>query len=219
MRRSECIKPRQASKFFKAARHSQDSTRPLNLHITINLAHTSCPPDEAACAMTAIAAKFTRWLRHQSKKAQERGATGYGPPTYQAVVENPNGIHHAHWLVHVPDELLELFGKMLPKWIAKVVGRVDREEGLVKLGPIETVMALSRYCMKGVDPRHARRCFVKHKPQGTVWGKRVSISRSLGQKAREAAASAASRASQPRPAHGQHGTGAEHQVNAEASSA
>lgn len=193
MRQSECIKARQASRFFKAALHSQGSQRRLNLHVTVNLTHTTCRPEETALVLKVLYQKFGRWYRYQSQKAEAYTGTGYGPPTYQAVVENPDNIHHVHWLLYVPDELQELFIKTLPKWIGKAT-EITEHEGLTKIGPIETVMALSRYCMKGVDPRHARRCFVRPKPQGTVWGKRVAISRSLGPKARLAAQKAAKRA-------------------------
>lgn len=142
--------------------------------------------------MNAIYQKFGRWYRYQSNKLKEKGKSGYGPPTYQAVIENPDNVHHIHWLVHVPEELRELFENTLPKWLNKAT-EVTRPEGIIKIVTIDTVMGLSRYCMKGVDPRHARRCFVRPKPQGTVWGKRVAISRSLGPKARLAAEQAAKR--------------------------
>jgi hypothetical protein len=185
LRKSHHIRGRQASKFFKAAKHSESQARSLNLFVTLNLSHTSCPEMMASIAMAEICGKFGRWLRHQSQKARQSGLPGYGAPIYETVIENPNGVHHAHWLVHVPNELAELFEKALPKWLSRATGGIIILDGAIKIKPIITVMALSRYCMKGVDPHHAKRCFVRSKDQGIVWGKRVSISRSLGPKARK----------------------------------
>lgn len=193
MRRTEHIKARQASKFFKATRYSQSSPHPLNRHVTINLTHTACPAEATETFQKELNKKFGRWYRYQTQKARAAGGAGYGPPTYTGVVENPNDIHHLHWLVYVPAELEGLFEAVVIKWIDKIA-KITEREGLIKIVPIDTVMGLSRYCMKGVDPRHARRCFVRPKPQGTVWGRRVAISRSLGPKARLAAQQAANRA-------------------------
>ena len=132
-------------------------------------------------------AKFGRWLRHQSKKAEASGRKSFGPPTYGAVLEAPGRIHHVHWLVYVPPELEPLFEKTLPRWLEKTAGTVINPVGAIDIRPIDTIMALSRYCMKGVERHHAKRCYVVPIDQGVVWGKRVLISRSLGAKARERA--------------------------------
>ena len=190
LKKSQNIRSRAASRFFKGARHARDHGRPLNLHVTLNLSHTSYPGMLASAAVSDICGKFTRWLAYQSEKAIKRGEGGYGRPTYEAVIEAPGGIYHVHWLVHVPDDLQELFEKTLPKWFSRVCGPVVKPTGAIHIGPIDTVMALSRYCMKGVDPSHARRCFVRPINQGVVFGKRVAISRSLGPRAREQEADA-----------------------------
>lgn len=199
LRKSHYIRSRAASRFFKGAKHAGTHGRPLNRHVTLNLSHTACPAMDASKAVTTICAKFTRWLSYQTKKAQLRGEAGYGRPTYQTVIEAPNGIHHVHWLVHVPAALTELFEAKLPVWVKKVCGRIENIEGAIHVGPIETVMALSRYCMKGVDPHHARRCYVRPVSQGIVFGKRVNISRSLGPAARRKDERTHSRPQSPPP--------------------
>jgi len=186
LRKSCHIRGRQASRFFKAAKHSRE-TRPLNLFVTISLTHTACPARLASTVTAEICAKFGRWLRHQSRKALSAGRRGYGPPTYETVIEAPDGRHHLHWLVYVPHELRPLFEATLPKWLSKTAGTIHAPAGAIYVEPIDTIMALSRYCMKGVDPHHARRCFVRPQDQGIVWGRRVSISRSLGPSARKKA--------------------------------
>jgi hypothetical protein len=185
-RRTHYIRSRQASAFFKAAKHAEGHVRPLNLFVTINLSHTSCPSHLVDKAIRAVCSKFSRWLRYQSKKATDTGCPGYGPPTYARVIEAPDDLHHVHWLVHVPADLRPAFEKTLPKWVLKATDAITRPEGLINIKEVDTVMAVSRYCMKGVDPHHAKRCFVRPKPQGVVLGKRVAISRSLGPAARKA---------------------------------
>ncbi len=183
--RSHHIRSRSASRFFKGAKHAGEHGRPLNLHVTLNLSHTSATSAQASAAAIAMCGKFTRWLNHQSKKALAGGNKPFGRPTYEAVVEVPNGLHHVHWLVHVPEALQSLFAAKLPTWLSKVCGEVARPSGAIHVSPIDTVMALGRYCMKGLDPYHARRYWVRPVDQGVVLGKRVIISRSLGPKARQ----------------------------------
>jgi hypothetical protein len=153
--------------------------------VTINVSHTTLPAASISPALTEICGKFTRWLSYQSEKAVEEGKPDYGRPTYEAVIEAPNAIHHIHWLVHVPDDLQDLFRRTLPKWVTKVCGEIIKPDGAIHIDPVETVMALSRYLMKGVDPHHAKRCHVRPINQGVVFGKRIAISRSLGPMARE----------------------------------
>lgn len=156
LRTSHHIRGRAASRFFKAAKHSESLVQPMNLFVTLNLAHTACPPGLVSQAMGDICAKFGRWLRHQSKKAMRDGQPGHGPPTYEAVLEAPSGIHHVHWLVYVPSGLEKLFKATLPKWVKKTAGEILIAVGAIHIKPIDRVMGLSRYCMKGVERGHAR---------------------------------------------------------------
>ena len=190
MRKTHHIRSRAASRFFKATKHSESQAQPLNRLVTLNLSHTTCPEQVVSKAVASLVAKFTRWLRHQSKKAEASGLPGFGPPAYGAVLEAPGGVHHVHWLVYVPPELEELFKKTLPKWLEKTAGAIIRPTGAISIKPIKTIMALSRYCMKGVEKHHAKRCYVRPVDQGVIWGKRVLISRSLGAKARTRASTA-----------------------------
>lgn len=184
MKKSHHIRSRAASRFFKATKFSEGQARSLNRLVTLNLSHTACPEQAASSAVAALIGKFSRWLRHQSRKAEGIGLPGFGPPLYGAVFEAPKGIHHVHWLVYVPPELEKLFVKTLPKWLEKTAGAVVKPSGAISIKPIKTIMALSRYCMKGVEKHHAKRCFVRPIDQGVTWGKRVMISRGLGAKAR-----------------------------------
>ncbi len=187
MKKSHYIRSRTASRFFKATKFSQGQERCLNRLVTLNLSHTACPEQAASTVVAALLGKFGRWLRYQSHKAEASGLPGFGPPLYGAVLEAPNGIHHVHWLVYVPPELEKLFVRTLPTWLEKTTGNVIKPAGAVNIKPIDTIMALSRYCMKGVEKHHAKRCHVKPIDQGVIWGKRVMVSRSLGKAARDRA--------------------------------
>ncbi len=197
LRPSHHVRSRLASRFFKAAKYSEGRPHSPNLFVTLNLTHTACPPQKASKAVADLCSKFGRWLRYQSKKAVSAGQPALGPPTYEVVLEAPGGIHHAHWLVFVPDEVKEIFRVTLPKWLEKVAGDITVPVGAIHIEPIREIMALSRYCMKGVDRHHARRCYVRPTDQGVVWGKRVFISRSLGPTARQKTAASLPIASRP----------------------
>ena len=183
LRKSNCVSKRAASSFFKGAKHARDHGRPLNQLVTVNLWQTECLAGEASIRVAMLCAKFTRWLLHQSQKALKQGRPDYGPSTYETVIEAPDGHFHVHWTVHVPSKLQALFVKTLPRWIEKTCGPA-RSDAVIDVREVETVMALGRYCMKGIDPHQARRYFVEAEDQGVVFGKRVGISRSLGPKAR-----------------------------------
>ena len=183
-RKTHHIRSRSASGFFKGAAHAKSHGRPLNLHVTLNMWQTNYPSDHVSVAVARICGKFTRWLAYQSQKAGQQGKGDYGRPTYQTVIESPKGNYHLHWLVHVPTDLADAFAACVPRWFSKVCGEAQNPTKAIHIKRIDSVMALSRYCMKGVDPQHAKRCYVRPINQGVVFGKRVSISRSLGPLAR-----------------------------------
>lgn len=131
-----------------------------------------------------------------------------GKPTYQSVIEAPGGAHHVHWFVHVPDDLRVLFERKLPTWVRKTCGAVTDDAAL----HVESItdMGIARYCMKGVEPQHASRCYVRPENQGEVFGKRVGISRSLGPRARMQERSTRSATGSPSPARSGAGRGHAH---------
>ena len=51
-----------ASRFFKAAKHSEGQARAMNLFVTLNLTHTGCTAQQAR-VNSMVLAKFGRWLR------------------------------------------------------------------------------------------------------------------------------------------------------------
>ncbi len=178
------ISGKQASAYFAAMRHARDQDNLPTLSVTVNLSCTDCPPGEASIVMQElISHRFGRWLRYKSQKSKAAGGLGY-PLVYGWVIEAKNEFHHAHWCVQVAPELRVEFERKLPKWVKSVAGEIRDAGRCICIKEITTIMALARYCMKGMNPNQARRRFVQAEDQGVVYGKRVGISRSLGKTAR-----------------------------------
>ncbi|MAU61054.1 MAG: hypothetical protein CMI62_10050 [Parvibaculum sp.] len=180
-RTSSFINRRQAAHFYPAVRLARRLGLPLNTHVTINFYHLDCPGEDASRYFERLRDNhFTRWLRYK----RSRGALG-GTPTYLWVIENPGGgHHHVHWALHIPEALKEAFEKKLPLWLEAVAGEIIDEQGAVHSTPIPDAEGLVRYLLKGTHKTVAKHLRVRHRPQGTVSGKRCGVSRNLGPAAR-----------------------------------
>jgi hypothetical protein len=64
--------------------------------------------------------------------------------------------------------------------LTRVAETIRCHESAIKIKPVPNLRGLGRYLLKGMDPRYAARCGVKHIPQGLVYGKRCGVSKSLG---------------------------------------
>jgi hypothetical protein len=131
-RESHHIDRRQATNFFAAIRFAEQQSRPLNILVTFNLDHTTCPPERASDAFEKLRDnRFTRWLSYRRRKHPQ-----YGPPTHVWVIENSGGDTHVHWAVYVPKPLLAAFRAILRDWLTDVVGVVDCEQSAIHTEPI-----------------------------------------------------------------------------------
>lgn len=174
---------KQASNFLPAPMFAEALGRPLNLFVTLNFHHTACPPEEVGAAFERLRDNhFTRWFRYHTKRV--RRLRGPVPPTYVWTIENVAGHTHVHWLVHIPPILQQAFREKLPQWLEAVAGPVTIETSAVHVEPAERPAGLSRYMMKGIDPRYAKFYRIDHEPQGVVHGKRCGVSECLGPAAR-----------------------------------
>lgn len=181
-RQSRHIDRRQVSNFFGAVQAAETLGRPLNTFVTLNFDHTTCEPMYVSGAFEKLRDNhFTRWLRYQSRRSRR---SNYGPPTYAWVIEHKGGDTHVHWMAHIPASLKKAFETKLPQWLAAVAGVVRCESSAIKVKPIDRLLGLGRYFMKGIDPRHAPAYHVRSVPQGVVYGKRCGISKCLGPTAR-----------------------------------
>ncbi len=113
--------------------------------------------------------RMRKWLLY-------RGVT----PAFVWVLEVGETIGlHGHYLVHVPDQHITAFEKMLSGWID---GDVTR--GVVVVEKVTNVRPLLRYLLKGLRPRSAALLRIEPRPQGNIAGKRLGTSQNLGPKAR-----------------------------------
>jgi len=145
--------------------------RPLNTFVTINFGHTACSPAVVSAAFEKLRDNhFVRWLRYGTSDL----------PYYVWVIENAGGNTHVHWVLHLPKSLRASFDTKLSEWLARVAGTITCRESAINIEPVTNLRGLGRYLMKGMDPRYAPRCGVRHIPQGLVYGKRCGISKSLG---------------------------------------
>jgi hypothetical protein len=158
----------------------------LNSFVTINWALTESGED----LFTELRnQRFCRWLRTRS--GQMRTII---KPTY--VFAREGG--HVHWLVHIPDGLLEEFLRLLPRWIASLQNkgkgprkRAENTEpvgvGVVHYEPVYNSVGVRKYLLKGIHPAEAYRFGINAEPQGEVAGRRTGVSRNLGRSARKLA--------------------------------
>jgi hypothetical protein len=108
-------------------------------------------------------------------------------PAYVYTFENPDDHTHVNWVLHVPDDLKREFTAKLPKWLAKIRGRVDPFD--IDTQPVtEHPKSLAKYITKGTDPAYVKHFFLErvHAPQGWFRGLRAAVSTSLDKAARAA---------------------------------
>ena len=159
----------------------------LNTIVTINWRLTKTGQDNFKDLRNQ---RFCRWLRTRCKQLKI-----CVPPAY--VYSREEG--HVHWQVHVPEQLIKEFTKLVPRWITSLENRGNpprkRSEnhepapkGTVDIQPTSTSVGTRKYFLKGIHPRDAHRFGIKNvSPQGTVVGPRTGVSRSLGKGARDRA--------------------------------
>tara|TARA_R110002072_G_scaffold20969_3_gene75470 strand:- start:256 stop:672 length:417 start_codon:yes stop_codon:yes gene_type:complete len=118
-----------------------------------------------------------------------------------------------HWQVHVPEQLIEEFTDLVPRWITSLENKGDpprkrsqnhepAPDGSVDIQVARSSIAIRKYLLKGIDPREAFRFGIHDvSQQGTIVGPRTGVSRSLGKGARNRARY------KPRPAVWKYGNG------------
>jgi hypothetical protein len=144
---------------------------PLNTFATINFGHIACTPEAVSALFEKLRDNhFVRWLRYGTSELAY----------YVWVIENAGAYTHIHWIPHLPKSLRATFDTKLAEWLARVAGTTTCRESAINIKPVTHLRGLGLYLLKGMDPRYAARCGVKHVPQGLVYGKRCGISKSLG---------------------------------------
>lgn len=159
----------------------------LNLFVTIQWNKTNTGEDNFAALRNE---RFCRWLRTRSKQL------GITVSPYYVYAREKN---HVHWLVHVPQILVDEFVELLPRWITslehKGMGQRKRAEnhvpapsGAVQIEPTRNSVAARKYILKGIRKKDAFRLGIKNvTSEGIVHGRRTGVSRTLGRIARKRA--------------------------------
>jgi hypothetical protein len=175
-KKSHFINRKPAANAFHAVNVAEILGRPLNYLVTLNFAHTACPPDQVSERFERLRDNhFGPWLR----RSAPRGRTE-APPTFVWSIENSGGCLHAHWLVYVPADRVEDFQRRLPIWLEKVTGQVFNIEAAIHAVKAHTPKGAIKYLMKGLDPFYAPAYGIRPVDQGEVIGNRSNFSRCLG---------------------------------------
>ena len=180
LRYTEHINRRTTQSIYRAFDFAESQGCPLNIYAVIVLASAD---DQAADRdFRAIRHKYRDWMNHHNKTRAARVR-----PAYVYTFENPDGHTHVNWVLHVPDDLKQDFVGKLPKWLAKIRGKVnpfDINTQLVTDHP----KSLAKYITKGTDPAYVKHFFLErvHAPQGWFRGLRAAVSTSLDKAARAA---------------------------------
>lgn len=167
---------------------------PLNMMVHIQWNLTESKQDNFSALRNE---RFCRWLRTRSKQL------GIKIDPYYTYVKEKN---HTHWLVYIPDQLVDEFNYLLPRWITSLEskGRGARKraenhepapEGTVLSEPVRNSVAARKYMLKGIERKHAFRFGIRVvEDQGVIQGRRSGVSRTLGPAARKRAGYKAKRA-------------------------
>lgn len=178
---SHFVSRKTAANAWHAFNFAEEIRRPFTLHVSLNFAHTGCPPEAMTPQfMKLLDGKFGLWWRRPAR-ALKLGPQG--APVYAWIAENGGGHPGIHWVVHVPAHRRADFEARLPVWLKAVAG--DITDGVtIHTEKIYSPQGLRLYLLKGCDPHYARFCKIHFKDQGIVHGKRSGVSRSLQRAAR-----------------------------------
>jgi hypothetical protein len=175
---SEHINRKPASNVYHGIRIAETIGLPLNTFVSLNLKLTKCPPEEASEAFKKMRDTFAKWVRRPSVKIKNTTAA----PTYVWVIENPNGHHNVHWLVHVPKKRKKEFEKLIHKLAAIYFGEITDNKAIHINRGLYNVRGLGKYILKGIQPEVAKFYGVIPESQGRIYGKRSGFSRNIGPK-------------------------------------
>ena len=176
-RRSSSINRYPAVNIHHARRCSEHWGVAFNVHVSIHLSQCGFS-DELASEMLQklISQRFSPWLRRVAANDNDLA------PTYIWTLEAPHGRVGVHWLVHLPAKLQPLFEAKLPEWIRSLGGEPSLRS--IKVGPVNKLIGLTRYVLKGISSPWADHLAINPVDQGEIIGKRSGFSRTLGPTAR-----------------------------------
>jgi len=171
-----------AENAFHAVRFANYRGRPLNHFITIDLATLGIFPEKAVREFSKlISGMYRRWRYQTVEKGRPLGGFDF-----LYVHENPGEQKpHVHMLVHLPEDYAVEFKTALAMSIRNRYGLINLAEALnIKEAP--TPGTVMKYIAKGTRREFKDYFFMDDvSEQGTVYGRRAQISRSLNRTARK----------------------------------
>lgn len=164
---------------------------PLNNYLVINF--SSQDEERAGEIFRAIRHKYRDWLNRRTKQLYGEAL----PPMYVYTLENPNGMAHCNWVLHVPPALQAEFDRKRDRWFARAHGSTISRPYDVKLCGVKsgTAKSLCKYIIKGTDSRFVGYLHLGDyaAPQGRIWGRRAGTSPAISRAARKGAGFVAKR--------------------------
>lgn len=150
---------------------------PLNTFVSINCSSRFAEVEDIALD---FAGKLTKLASDYMYKEKTQFCSVW-------VFENPSSGLNWHWLLHVPPHLHKQFMKRLRRWYSLAGGkRHARSRKTVILSNPEELAYRARYFAKGSHPHLAMSLGVRPRDQGTITGKRCSVSEAINHKAQRA---------------------------------
>ena len=179
LRPTDHINRRVTQSIFRGFDYATHSGMPLNLYVVINLRDALAA--SAATVFARVRHKYRDWLTHQRKKGLP-----VARPAYAFSFENPRGMTHVNWVVHVPASLRPDFERKLRRWVTRAQGECGPHDICCKAVDPAYAKRLAKYIVKGTDPDYVGHFHLGqvHAPQGVVWGKRAGVSPAIGKTAR-----------------------------------
>lgn len=178
MRKNTVIQVKPASNLRVAMNVAAEMGYPLTHYVVINFGLTTCTLGGEIIAFARLREMFSKWVK--------RGSLAALRPAHTWAFENPNGIMHVNWAVHVPKGREAAFEACLSRWLIRTTGG-SYPSNAVCIRTIYDAGRLSLYFLKGAHEAYTTYSNIRHEPQGEISGRRSGVARSLNRNARKSA--------------------------------
>lgn len=171
-----------ATNVFHGRRYAESKGKPLNFMVTINWNLLSVSELKSTATHRDLRRRVARAWKYEAEKHM----SVLGTFDYVEVHENPNGIPNTHWVIRVPLDKRVWFKAKVEKFLLKLVGISELPSKAVHYtDELYAAGQLFKYLCEGVSPAYADYFNLRHKDQGTVYGRRTGVSRSIGRTKRK----------------------------------
>ena len=177
---TEYVPRRSAEGAFHARRFAGDVGVAFTAMVTVSWSHIGAEPRELYDLHKTLRARFKRAWKYRQR------STALPELHMIETIESPEGDFHAHALVNVLLGEREWVLQTLISRMSKITGQ-EVPEDAIQILDVQHSGTVLKYMLKGVSPAYADYFHMRTLAQGTVHGRRVSVSRSLGPTARRRA--------------------------------